>query len=178
MIMKKRYTKKQIMESIAYWKKQLKIGNYRKLNENKYDDGWAFSLYGEMSSSGSYNGLEHWWLAVSEEYIFGTLAQYIKAIRIILNNFESEYVYAYIDPKTKRVVDFENLDYNYLAKQVYDNDEVLIQCSQGYAHSEFNLKNITQDDCDNIIKIHWPDDNEFKRCENDGAMTIMRPINP
>ena len=31
--MKKTYTKKQIQEAIAYWKKQLAKGNYRKVNE-------------------------------------------------------------------------------------------------------------------------------------------------
>ena len=31
--MKKQYTRKQIVESINYWKKQLKAGNYRKVNE-------------------------------------------------------------------------------------------------------------------------------------------------
>ena len=31
--MKKTYTKKQIQEAIAYWKKQLAGGNYRKVNE-------------------------------------------------------------------------------------------------------------------------------------------------
>ena len=36
--MKKRYTKKQIQESIAYWKKQLKLGNYKKLNESLNDE--------------------------------------------------------------------------------------------------------------------------------------------
>lgn len=42
--MKKKYTKKQIQEAIAYWKKQIKLGNYKKLNENinyewcEYDD--------------------------------------------------------------------------------------------------------------------------------------------
>ena len=28
--MKKKYTKKQIQEVINYWKKQLKLGNYKK----------------------------------------------------------------------------------------------------------------------------------------------------
>ena len=32
--MKKTYTKKQISEAIAYWKKQLAEGNYRKVNES------------------------------------------------------------------------------------------------------------------------------------------------
>ena len=32
--MKKRYTKKQICEAIAYWKKQLRAGNYKKINES------------------------------------------------------------------------------------------------------------------------------------------------
>ena len=32
--MKKTYTKKQIQEAIAYWKKQLAKGNYRKVNED------------------------------------------------------------------------------------------------------------------------------------------------
>ncbi len=52
--MKKTYTKKQIQEAIAYWEKQLKAGNYRKVNEafehsgeNPYDidncraSGWV-----------------------------------------------------------------------------------------------------------------------------------------
>ena len=33
--MKKQYTKKQITEAIAYWKKQLAKGNYRKINESE-----------------------------------------------------------------------------------------------------------------------------------------------
>lgn len=32
--MKKKYTKKQIQEAINYWKKQLKLGNYKKINES------------------------------------------------------------------------------------------------------------------------------------------------
>ena len=36
--MKKTYTKKQIQEAINYWTKQLKIGNYKKLNESYYAD--------------------------------------------------------------------------------------------------------------------------------------------
>ena len=32
--MKKKYTKKQITEAIAYWKKQLSTGNYLKINES------------------------------------------------------------------------------------------------------------------------------------------------
>ena len=38
--MKKQYTKKQITEAIAYWKKQLKIGNYHRMNENT-DIDWT-----------------------------------------------------------------------------------------------------------------------------------------
>lgn len=34
--MKKRYTKKQITEAIAYWKKQLRAGNYKKVNESEF----------------------------------------------------------------------------------------------------------------------------------------------
>lgn len=36
--MKKTYTKKQITEAIAYWQKQLREGNYKKLNESFSDD--------------------------------------------------------------------------------------------------------------------------------------------
>lgn len=32
--MKKQYTRKQIVEAINYWKKQIRLGNYKKLNEN------------------------------------------------------------------------------------------------------------------------------------------------
>ena len=32
--MKKKYTRKQITEAIAYWEKQLANGNYRKVNES------------------------------------------------------------------------------------------------------------------------------------------------
>lgn len=37
----KKYTRKQILESIKYWKNQLKEGNFKKLNESfiiQYDD--------------------------------------------------------------------------------------------------------------------------------------------
>lgn len=33
--MKKQYTKKQITEAIAYWEKQLRAGNYKKINESE-----------------------------------------------------------------------------------------------------------------------------------------------
>ena len=46
--MKKTYTKKQITEAIAYWKKQLRAGNYKKLNEsvvlNEYQYASAVAL--------------------------------------------------------------------------------------------------------------------------------------
>lgn len=32
--MKKRYTRKQIVEAINYWKKQIRLGNYKRLNES------------------------------------------------------------------------------------------------------------------------------------------------
>ena len=32
--MKKKYTRKQICEAISYWRKQLRAGNYRKMNES------------------------------------------------------------------------------------------------------------------------------------------------
>ena len=40
--MKKTYTKKQITEAIAYWEKQLKLGNYKKVNESNDStiDAW------------------------------------------------------------------------------------------------------------------------------------------
>lgn len=64
--MKKRYTKKQISEAIAYWEKQLASGNYAKIGEslgtppengerrfaftenttNEDIIGWACELYG------------------------------------------------------------------------------------------------------------------------------------
>jgi len=34
--MKKTYTKKQITEAIAYWKKQLRAGNYKSICEKAY----------------------------------------------------------------------------------------------------------------------------------------------
>jgi len=40
--MKKQYTKKQITEAIAYWQKQLREGNYKKVNESNDStiDAW------------------------------------------------------------------------------------------------------------------------------------------
>lgn len=38
--MKKRYTRKQIVEAINYWKKQLRVGNYKKLNEDANGFKW------------------------------------------------------------------------------------------------------------------------------------------
>ena len=32
--MKKQYTRKQITEAIAYWEKQLKAGNYKRVDES------------------------------------------------------------------------------------------------------------------------------------------------
>lgn len=36
--MNKKYTRKQIIESIRYWEKQLRKGNYARLNEGKIAD--------------------------------------------------------------------------------------------------------------------------------------------
>ena len=43
--MKKTYTKRQIQEAISYWQKQLKLGNYKKVNESRYDIGMAAETY-------------------------------------------------------------------------------------------------------------------------------------
>ena len=45
--MKKRYTKKQIQEAINYWEKQLKLGNYKKVNESRYDTDMAAEIYAQ-----------------------------------------------------------------------------------------------------------------------------------
>ena len=39
---KAKYTKKQIQESIRYWQKQLKLGNYKKLNEGAETGKWLY----------------------------------------------------------------------------------------------------------------------------------------
>ena len=47
--MKRKYTRKQILESIKYWKKQLKTGNYRKLNESKQlNEGKIADFFGKL----------------------------------------------------------------------------------------------------------------------------------
>ena len=46
--MKKKYTRKQILESIKYWKKQLKTGNYRKLNESQLNEGKIADFFGKL----------------------------------------------------------------------------------------------------------------------------------
>ena len=43
--MKKKYTKKQITEAIAYWEKQLKNGNYKKLLESQYSSLVKIEVY-------------------------------------------------------------------------------------------------------------------------------------
>ena len=43
--MKKQYTKKQITEAIAYWQKQLKLGNYKKVNESQTNDDGTVKPY-------------------------------------------------------------------------------------------------------------------------------------
>ena len=45
--MKKRYTKKQIQEAINYWEKQLRTGNYKKVNESRYDTDMAAETYAQ-----------------------------------------------------------------------------------------------------------------------------------
>ena len=51
--MKKRYTKKQIMESIKYWQKQLKAGNYKKLNEDSDIErpGYLYDVINSLNNS-------------------------------------------------------------------------------------------------------------------------------
>ena len=45
--MKKKYTKKQITEAISYWQKQLRAGNYKKVNESRYDTDMAAEIYAQ-----------------------------------------------------------------------------------------------------------------------------------
>ena len=40
--MKKTYTKRQIAEAIAYWEKQLRAGNCKKLDEASYEEGQSY----------------------------------------------------------------------------------------------------------------------------------------
>lgn len=49
--MKKTYSKKQIIEAIAYWQKQLKNGNYKKVNESTVlNEGWLGGILGFLLS--------------------------------------------------------------------------------------------------------------------------------
>ena len=48
--MKKAYTKKQIKEAIAYWEKQLKAGNYRKVNESLEYEGAEEDISSELEA--------------------------------------------------------------------------------------------------------------------------------
>ena len=57
MTMKKQYTRKQIVEAINYWKKQIRLGNYKKLNENNQSYKgtlggykWIFIVQGDIDS--------------------------------------------------------------------------------------------------------------------------------
>ena len=58
--MKKQYTRKQIVEAIAYWKKQLRAGNYKKLNESKEDyEAKIREAYEYAKSKNLCNNLEY-----------------------------------------------------------------------------------------------------------------------
>ena len=48
--MKKTYTKKQIQEAISYWRKQLKAGNYRKVNESVEYEGAKEDIESELAA--------------------------------------------------------------------------------------------------------------------------------
>lgn len=50
--MKKKYTKKQIQEAIKFWEKQLKAGNYKKINEsiNLSENADAYKLIAAMDN--------------------------------------------------------------------------------------------------------------------------------
>ena len=54
--MKKKYTKRQITEAIAYWKRQLKLGNYKKLNES--NENYVIGLWDKDGNGGPKNGKE------------------------------------------------------------------------------------------------------------------------
>ena len=47
---KKKYTRKYITEAIAYWEKQLRDGNYKKLDESLEDCDSLDEVYGELDS--------------------------------------------------------------------------------------------------------------------------------
>lgn len=58
--MKKQYTRKQIFEAIAYWKKQLRAGNYKKLNESEEDyEAKIREAYEYAKSKNLCNNLEY-----------------------------------------------------------------------------------------------------------------------
>ena len=65
--MKKKYTKKQITEAIAYWKKQLKAGNYKKIDESFpiacSNDNTGIMCYTHIYSA--YNNGDEDWLFVA-----------------------------------------------------------------------------------------------------------------
>ena len=46
--MKKKYTRKQILESIKYWEKQLYTGNYRKFNESQLNESKIGDFFGRL----------------------------------------------------------------------------------------------------------------------------------
>lgn len=174
--MKKKYTKRQIQESIKYWQKQLKSGNYKKINENIHENeyentDYALSVYGEMTMEGSASGLERWWLVVSQKR---SIRLYEKAVNIILGTYEENgSSYAYIDPKTNNIVDIDGLNYQYIAKKLYDGNDVYIKCSAGDDVDEFDLSTITIDDC-KYGTIHLKSratDRDIEYCMDDGAVT-------
>ena len=73
--MNKQYTKKQITEAIAYWEKQLKLENYKKVNESNDStiDAWLkISEYIKTQTKFS-----HEVYVVVENGVYGWLAVYI-----------------------------------------------------------------------------------------------------
>lgn len=110
--MKKQYTKKQITEAIAYWKKQLRSGNYSRVNENT-DIDWT-------------------------EYMSKTAGDFIIGLEDDSPNLKAVFVVNAIIPKTTRVSEWTWYDSNdnehilppttINLNRVFDKYEIDVEC--------------------------------------------------
>ena len=94
--MKKKYTRKQILESIKYWKKQLKAGNYKKLDEsinNKQNPLFAIYWVGAQNGEGKYydNPFDEPNMVKIKRIVKNTLENDIEDTKYEYDNFYSNY---------------------------------------------------------------------------------------
>ena len=143
--MKKQYTKKQIQEAISYWKKQLRAGNYKKLDESRYDTNPSYeqaSIHANYVSSIA-TQLMHLTKSKAQQDAYNKIAVFATNYVKYSDNDAENIVYCFLPVVEKKIIEqrpFDNKfnfkNYALLAKLVMDE---IVKC-QATTQREFDMQ--------------------------------------